>query len=175
MHKRDPSLPTVQRDLVVNKRIVKTRLRRLMPRRRIHHPLRPRPIQSAKTHRARLTGSIHHTVRQLKIPQPLTGIADRNDFSMRRGIVGRRHPITTLPHNHPVPDDHTPKWSTLPFLHSLHRQPDRLPQEQNVRICYHTQIYINQWLCPFATTFVFLTADITLSWLTAATTEQVAR
>src|SRR5579859_3000303 len=135
--KGDPPLPIRQIDLPVNKRIVKPRLRRLMSRSRIHHPPRPRPIQCPKTHRTRLTGRIHIAIGKLEIPQPLTRIPDRNYFRMSRRIVAGRHPITPLPHNLPIPDDHTTKRPPHPLLDPLPRQRYRLLQIQNILFSDH--------------------------------------
>jgi hypothetical protein len=64
-------------------------------------------------------------------------IPDRDHLSMRRGVIRRRHFITTLPDHHPIPDDHAPERPTPPLFHPLTCQLDRLPQKHFVHFCIH--------------------------------------
>jgi hypothetical protein len=65
------------------------------------------------------------------------GIPDRYNFRMRRRVIGRRHPIAPPANHLTIPDDHAPKRPTPAILHSLTRQPDRLPQICSVHFCDH--------------------------------------
>src|SRR5580698_10057210 len=75
--KDNPPLLHRHPDLLINERIIKPGRRRLLPRSRVYHPVRPRPIDRPQAHRTRLTRSIQNTIRQLVMTQLQTGIPDR--------------------------------------------------------------------------------------------------
>src|ERR1700683_36153 len=66
LYHRNFSLIQRKRDFVVNKRIVKTHLRRVRGRIAVVNALRPRPINCPEAHRARLAGSGDFTGRHFE-------------------------------------------------------------------------------------------------------------
>jgi len=75
------------RDFAVDEGIIETRLRSISRATAEKHAIGPRPIDCSETHRAGLTGCVEITAAQLEVAKCLAGLANRQDFGVRRGIV----------------------------------------------------------------------------------------
>src|SRR5437588_5423977 len=81
--------------LLVDERIVESNGGRIGSRVSEVHSSRPRPVNCAQAHGARLAGCINFAAFELELRELAAGFSNRHHFRVRRGIAGGSHDVRT--------------------------------------------------------------------------------
>src|SRR5690606_27298456 len=90
---RQPPPGDGTRDLVVDEIVAEPDPRSVAARAGVVHALHPGPVDGRQAHGARLAARVQLAPLQAEGLQPPARAADGHDLGMRRGIVGRCHPV----------------------------------------------------------------------------------
>lgn len=123
----------------VDEAVVKTGVRRILPRGRVHNARGPCPVDGAQAHGAGLAAGVHRAAVQLEGIELGTRRTDRHHFRMGRGVVAAGNAVVALAHHLPVLHDHAAKRPTVAALHAGAGQGDGLAEELLVLLGHGVQ------------------------------------
>src|SRR5271165_4174933 len=126
---RDPPLLRRKRYLGIDEVVVETDVRGVLAGVAVIHGRNARPVYRRQAHRARLAARIERAIGQLEDGELPAGLADRDDFRVRRRIARGGDLVAAPPYDAPVPDHDASERSAPSGADAVPREADRFAHE----------------------------------------------